>query len=209
MAQDHHSNSIQGLQDTLDDLEDFQAGRQHPSREGASRRSPEPWRLPRREDLPSLPCLFRPEPPKHQRPHLVHSRLTEAQEAVRFRGWHSHRTTFNRFIRRMSFHVSLIRSICASITNRLRELLPDLGKNVAVDSIKVRTHSNPDRPLVRDPDASWTGTAKESEAGIATPGNGRTQGRTPGSSVAPFERTARNGRNWPRNTGPWSSSSSR
>ena len=42
------------------------------------------------------------------------------------------------------------------MTCRLRELLPDLGDTVAVDSTTVRSHSNPNRRVISDPEASWT-----------------------------------------------------
>ena len=38
---------------------------------------------------------------------------------------------------------------------RLSEYLPDLGKEVAVDSTTVKTNSNPNRKPVSDPEASW------------------------------------------------------
>ena len=44
----------------------------------------------------------------------------------------------------------------AELTRQLRAALPGFGDRVAVDSTTVRTHSNPNRKLVSDPDASWT-----------------------------------------------------
>ena len=38
---------------------------------------------------------------------------------------------------------------------RLREYLPDLGEEVAVDSTMVKTNSNPNRKRISDPEASW------------------------------------------------------
>ena len=67
-----------------------------------------------------------------------------------------HRTTFNRFITRLSHHPELVEESLGAVTNRLRELLPDLGSEVAIDSTTVRTHSNPNRHTVSDPEASWT-----------------------------------------------------
>ena len=67
-----------------------------------------------------------------------------------------HRTTFNRFISRLSHHPGLVEESMAGVTNHLRELLPDLGSEVAIDSTTVRTHSNPNRHTVSDLEASWT-----------------------------------------------------
>ena len=72
-----------------------------------------------------------------------------------------HRTTFNRFIRRLSRHRDLVDRCMAKLTERMRDLLPGLGEEVAVDSTAVRSHSNPHRVskvtgAVSDPDAAWT-----------------------------------------------------
>ena len=79
-----------------------------------------------------------------------------------------HRTTFNRFIRRLSHHRDLVELCMAGLTDHLADLLPRLGEKVAVDSTVVRSHSNPNRKSkvtgqVSDPDASWT--AKNSARG--------------------------------------------
>ena len=73
-------------------------------------------------------------------------------------GFHDlpHRTTFNRFVQRLSRHADLVESCFASITAQIEPLLPDLGKEVAIDSTAVRTHSNPNRRRISDPEASWT-----------------------------------------------------
>ena len=44
----------------------------------------------------------------------------------------------------------------AKITDHLKDLLPDLGDEVAVDSTTVRSHCNPNRALISDQEASWT-----------------------------------------------------
>ena len=67
-----------------------------------------------------------------------------------------HRTTFNRFIQRLSHHVDLVEACFADLTHQLKTLIPDLGAEVAIDSTTVRTHSNPNRKRVSDPQASWT-----------------------------------------------------
>ena len=74
-----------------------------------------------------------------------------------------HRTTFNRFIRRISYHPVLIQHALAGLTDQLKKLLPDLGQIVAIDSTTIRTHGNPNRQKKSDPEASWT--AKNSPRG--------------------------------------------
>ena len=66
------------------------------------------------------------------------------------------RRTFNRFIRTLSRHHEMVEACSAGVTGRLRALLPDLGQEVAVDSTVVRSHSNPNRRRISDPEASWT-----------------------------------------------------
>ena len=44
----------------------------------------------------------------------------------------------------------------ASLTDNLKTLLPALGRIVAVDSTTIRTHGNPNRKILSDPEASWT-----------------------------------------------------
>ena len=67
-----------------------------------------------------------------------------------------HRTTFNRFIRRLEAHRNLVEECMVDLTDRLADALPGFGEKVAVDSTVVRTHSNPNRKMVSDRDASWT-----------------------------------------------------
>ena len=85
-----------------------------------------------------------------------------------FSGQFPHRCTFNRFINRLGAHGDLVAGCLASLTDQLREFLPGLGQQVAVDSTNVRSHSNPNRVnkitrQVSDPEASWT--AKNSAHG--------------------------------------------
>ena len=49
-----------------------------------------------------------------------------------------HRTTFNRFIQRLSRHADLVEAAFADLTRHLKMLIPDLGNEVAVDSTTVR-----------------------------------------------------------------------
>lgn len=67
-----------------------------------------------------------------------------------------HRTTFNRFIKTLRRHTALLEQVLNSITEELRQHIPDLGAEVAVDSTVVRTHANPNRKTLHDPEASWT-----------------------------------------------------
>ena len=85
------------------------------------------------------------------------NRLKESAELRLMCGFSStlpHRTTFSRFISRLSQHRDLVDACLAPLTSQLRELLPGLGEKVAVDSTPVISHSNPRRGS--DPEASWT-----------------------------------------------------
>ena len=76
-----------------------------------------------------------------------------------------HRSTFNRFYSRLSDHRDLVEKALASLTDHLAGLLPGFGEKIAVDSTNVGAHSNPDKPTISDPDASWTGKAKAAPKG--------------------------------------------
>lgn len=76
--------------------------------------------------------------------------------ACGFDGTLPSRWTFNRFIQRLSYHRDLVEDCLNQVTNNLAALLPGFGDKVAVDSTTIRTHSNPNRKVVSDPDASWT-----------------------------------------------------
>ena len=73
-----------------------------------------------------------------------------------FSGPLPHRTTFNRFIQRLSHHSELVEAVFADLTQQLRLYLPELGQDVAVDSTTVRSHCNPNRRRISDSEASWT-----------------------------------------------------
>ena len=64
-----------------------------------------------------------------------------------------HRTTFNRFIGRLTDHNDLVAAIFHQLTSRLQELLPGFGDQVAVDSTDVATYGNPHRKSQSD----WPG----------------------------------------------------
>ena len=78
------------------------------------------------------------------------------RRACGFAGRLPHRTTFNRFIRRLAKHADLVEQCSTMVMNHLRELLPDLGGEIAIDSTTVRTYGNPNRRTVSDPEAAWT-----------------------------------------------------
>ena len=80
---------------------------------------------------------------------------SDLRELCGFAGRLPHRTTFNRFIKRMSSHNDLVELSILRLTEKLKALLPDLGDEVAVDSTAVRSHSNPWRKTVSDPEARW------------------------------------------------------
>ncbi len=64
-----------------------------------------------------------------------------------------HRRTFNRFIKRLSFHADLVDACIALVTAKLKAILPGFGKEVAIDASVIRTYSNPEKGS--DPEASW------------------------------------------------------
>ena len=76
-----------------------------------------------------------------------------------------HRSTFSRFFSRVNQHHDLVEKAMASMTDQLAELLPGFGEQVAVDSTNVSTHSNPRRPTISDPEASWTAKTKDATKG--------------------------------------------
>ena len=72
-----------------------------------------------------------------------------------FEGALPSRYTFYRFIRRLACHRDLVDEAFAHVTDALKEHLPGLGEQVAVDSTSIRTHANPNRKTPRDPEAAW------------------------------------------------------
>ena len=65
------------------------------------------------------------------------------------------RTTFSRVFTAMSRHPELMDAISADAIARTKEILPDLGEEIAADATAVPSYSNPDRKPPTDPDASW------------------------------------------------------
>ena len=68
------------------------------------------------------------------------------------------RWTFNRFVSRLSHHADVVETTLSALTDRLRELLPDFGRGVAVDASTVRSWSNPSH--ASDHEASFTKKSK-------------------------------------------------
>ena len=78
-------------------------------------------------------------------------------------------STFSRFTTRLADHQDLVEECFRSVTGEIRGLLPTvkrrpgrqdqplppLGAVLAVDSTLFETYSNPNRPVVTDPDARW------------------------------------------------------
>ena len=67
--------------------------------------------------------------------------------------------TFSRFTTRLMIHQDVLNEVLDSVTTDLRDALPEdappLGETLAVDTTAVETWSNPNRTVVRDPDARW------------------------------------------------------
>ena len=84
------------------------------------------------------------------------------RQLVGFDGQLPHRTTFNRFIRQIGPILPMVFRVHATMVDWLKDsgALPGLGEAVAVDSTNVRTHSNPVRKPVSDPDARWGAKTK-------------------------------------------------
>ena len=65
------------------------------------------------------------------------------------------RRTFNNFIERLSHYPALIEACLNRLTNRLKRKLKGFGKEVAIDSTTVRTHSRYRKEGCSDPEATW------------------------------------------------------
>ena len=70
--------------------------------------------------------------------------------------------TFSRFFAKLT---DLPESVLAQMVEKLRELLPGLGQEVAVDSTDIEAYANPNRTVVRDPDATWGHRTKKARSG--------------------------------------------
>ena len=75
-------------------------------------------------------------------------------------------STFSRFYALLSESVNFDKLI-AEMVNKLKAHLPDLGKDVAIDSTDIEGYANPNRSVPSDPDATWgvrTAKAKSNKA---------------------------------------------
>ena len=66
-----------------------------------------------------------------------------------------HRSTFSRFKKKLCRYQDLVDQCLNTTTSELRALLPRFGEVVAVDSTPVRSHCNPDKQPLSDPEAGW------------------------------------------------------
>ena len=64
-------------------------------------------------------------------------------------------STFLRVRRDMETTESIMDSRIEEATNRIREFLPNLGEEIAVDATTIRSNSNGNRDPVSDPEAAW------------------------------------------------------
>ena len=64
-------------------------------------------------------------------------------------------STFSRFVSRLAALENFTDRAIAEMVERLRERLPDVGENVAVDSTDIEAYANPNRSEPRDVDAAW------------------------------------------------------
>ena len=66
-----------------------------------------------------------------------------------------HRTTFSRFMGKLTKYQNILDKFIASVTSEIKTFIPEFGQVVSVDSTPVRTHSNPDKKTISDPEAAW------------------------------------------------------
>ncbi len=64
-------------------------------------------------------------------------------------------TAISRFTSRLPEYQDMVDRCFAQVTEKVRGFLPDLGKDVAIDSTSIESYSNPNRKVVSDPDAAW------------------------------------------------------
>ena len=65
------------------------------------------------------------------------------------------RSTFSRAFREMAYFSELVEKATAEMVGEIRNFIPDLGREVAVDSTPVKSRSNPNHKFPSDPDAVW------------------------------------------------------
>ena len=62
---------------------------------------------------------------------------------------------FGRFLKKLVRHEELLEGCFCDLVERLRQLLPDFGAKLAVDSTDIEAYSNGHRKSPSDPDARW------------------------------------------------------
>lgn len=65
-----------------------------------------------------------------------------------------------RFVRKLVEHEDLVEECFTGLVQRLRELLPGFGANLAVDSTDIEAYANAHRETPADPDARWGAKGK-------------------------------------------------
>ena len=64
-------------------------------------------------------------------------------------------STFSRFASKLRDQQALVEDCFDAVTRELRDILPNFGRTVAVDSTMFPAFSNPNRKVISDPDATW------------------------------------------------------
>ena len=67
-----------------------------------------------------------------------------------------HRTTFGTFFSRLGDHHDLVSECMSQLTEKFRDVHPDLGEHVALDSTPIPSHSSPYKQGTSDPEAGWS-----------------------------------------------------
>ena len=81
------------------------------------------------------------------------NRSASLREICRFTAGVPSEATFSRFFKLLTG--ALNDGYIAEMVDTLRQELPDLGNDVAIDSTDIEAFSNPDRTPTSDPDATW------------------------------------------------------
>ncbi len=87
-------------------------------------------------------------------------RSPKLRQICGFDGMVPSESTFSRFFSRLTDYQDLVDKIMATITDRLREKLPNFGRIIAADATVFETYGNPERKTVKgdpcgDMDAAW------------------------------------------------------
>ena len=77
------------------------------------------------------------------------------RDAAGFSGSLPSRSTFSRAFREMARFPELVERATVELVKALKTILPDLGREIAVDSTPVKSNSNPNFEPPSDPDAMW------------------------------------------------------